>query len=649
MLSKRVAKWYRLMRRRAQRLDQFDLPDIKLRGKTKYAVWSAAALSIIVSGIFVAPNIEEGFRVTEVLAPRVRAYEGALVDFIEPIWIGARKGSPARAAGLHRGKLLSVFGEPLPETGQVAFLHDIFSERVGEELTLTYIPRDSAEAQTVVLNYRPETAYAAESKQAIISIHLANLIARRVYALSALVFLIVGLALLYKLPHSLIAVVTGTAFVLRAMFNTYAQNGETILDNQYTAAVFMVSNILIGYFMASFPTGRVHPRIGIVLPVLAAINGMAIILSDNYVHPVALAAYIALLVIGIAVIRYRYVVHLKGAARQQCKYLVWSGVLAGLGMLAVEPLRFFSSGYSEWSSVIYLITSIGYNFILLFPIGVLIALLKFRLWDAEVVWSRSAAYASLTVILAACAAGGTAAIQAFVKQDMSIGALGISAAITAALFIPLQNKLKKWANKRFLYRLTALREECPALILHLAESESQEVVAAAVVKRVVDAIKALRAAIVIRRGDTWFPIHEEGTQPGEVQAWLEQYDLDQAPSTHSHQHKPTWRDLRWEDTSDELFGTRVALPAEHAAVGSHTEAWLLIGPRPDGSGYGPDDMEAVAVVAPVTGRALRAIRKRLDRQAQDANDRRSLLERLDRLARQLGPNNFPDDLAGATS
>ncbi|WP_412069183.1 hypothetical protein [Rubrivirga sp. IMCC43871] len=63
----------------------------------------------------------------------------------------------------------------------------------------------------------------------------------------------------------------------------------------------------------------------------------------------------------------------------------------------------------------------------------------------------------------------------------------------------------------------------------------------------------------------------------------------------------------WRETADRLFPVRVALRAERGGGDLATEGWLVLGPRPDGSGYGPDDLEAVADVAGPVGRALRVV------------------------------------------
>jgi hypothetical protein len=63
----------------------------------------------------------------------------------------------------------------------------------------------------------------------------------------------------------------------------------------------------------------------------------------------------------------------------------------------------------------------------------------------------------------------------------------------------------------------------------------------------------------------------------------------------------------------------------------------VLGPRPDGSGYGPDDLETVAEVAGPVARALQVVRVRENRDARLTAQLHALHTRFDALQTQLRP------------
>lgn len=95
----------------------------------------------------------------------------------------------------------------------------------------------------------------------------------------------------------------------------------------------------------------------------------------------------------------------------------------------------------------------------------------------------------------------------------------------------------------------------------------------------------------------------EGITASSTAAWAESSELANPPELTGTRRHP-WRGRIWRQPEDRTFPVRVALQAERGGGELATEGWLLLGPRPDGSGYGPDDFDAVAEIAGPAGRAL---------------------------------------------
>ena len=63
--------------------------------------------------------------------------------------------------------------------------------------------------------------------------------------------------------------------------------------------------------------------------------------------------------------------------------------------------------------------------------------------------------------------------------------------------------------------------------------------------------------------------------------------------------------------------------------------WLLLGPRPDGTPFGRDDLDALAAISPSLKRALFSAREREIEREQDRAEQRLLLNSIKALAKRV--------------
>jgi len=436
---------------------------------------------------------------------------------------------------------------------------------------------------------------------------------------AALVFLLVGGVLLVRRQRGLVALLGTGFFWWFAPEFPLALPVMEIVEYTGVAAVAKYCVSLIGFlslflFLATFPDGRVHPRWAWIL---VAFGGVA--LFGNLV-------LLAGVLVGIAsqVVRYR-----RFSTEEQRLQTRWAvlGVGIGLGFFAAGGLIFqLSLSSSEWRYVRWLIGTALFCGAVAVPIGVALSLLRYRLWDAEAAWSRSAMVAALTIVLTAVIAGGTALAQGAFGTSGPL-AFSLATGAAAVIFVPLQKRLAAWADHRFLRDLTELKEGLPDLVNHLRETESVEGLADAVTTRIAPAVHATHVALAVPVGEHWQALGTEGVAHEVANEWVTTAGLHAPPRLTGTRRHP-WREAVWHDPSDRQFPVRVALRAERSGGEIATEGWLLLGPRPDGSGYGPDDLEAVADVAGSVGRALQVVRVREGR--ADA-----LNQKLDRIERHL--------------
>ena len=225
---------------------------------------------------------------------------------------------------------------------------------------------------------------------------------------------------------------------------------------------------------------------------------------------------------------------------------------------------------------------------MLVALGFLVSLLRYRLFDAETAVSRSAAYGGLTLALSrrspATRSGHRDLGQNYFGMGIGNVAAAIAAAIAAVLLTPLHHRISHWAEQHFQRDLVLLKRELPEILEDLAIAATPPELAAAVLPRINAAVHATRSALVDPRGVI---IAAEGVQLQDVQRWsAEKFGTADALEECAR--------------DDPLFPVRLQL----ACPVSGTVGWFLLGPRPDGSLYGKEDIGAVNSLRPAVRRAL---------------------------------------------
>ncbi|MCW5878149.1 MAG: hypothetical protein KIS80_04705 [Anaerolineales bacterium] len=90
--------------------------------------------------------------------------------------------------------------------------------------------------------------------------------------------------------------------------------------------------------------------------------------------------------------------------------------------------------------------------VLAIPVSIGIAVLRYRLWDIDVVINRSLVYGALTTVLAAIFAGTAAALSQVAKaafgEEMQQAAAAVAAIVVASLFTPLRTRVENAINRR---------------------------------------------------------------------------------------------------------------------------------------------------------------------------------------------------------
>ena len=224
------------------------------------------------------------------------------------------------------------------------------------------------------------------------------------------------------------------------------------------ASLFMVGLVL---FIFLFPDGRLAfpwvrwlaaPLVvAFVLYVLRAPLGI----SDQWISEAGWGILVAALLTswlgGLAAQAYRYR-RLASAARQQIKW-----VLLGLSapvtlMIVLFVGQSLIDDPAWWQFVASPLQIIS---LALIPITIGISMLRYHLWDVDVVIRRTLIYGALTGTLLAAYLIGVLLLQSLfrvlTRQDSSL-AIVISTLAIAALFVPLRRRIQNDIDRRFYRR-----------------------------------------------------------------------------------------------------------------------------------------------------------------------------------------------------
>ena len=151
----------------------------------------------------------------------------------------------------------------------------------------------------------------------------------------------------------------------------------------------------------------------------------------------------------------------RGDERQQIKWVLYAvvpavlcGVLVSLNLMVVRFTYEFLSGPQSivpWEHLKYVLYASTFASLLV-PVFTYIAILRYRLFDIDVVVNRTLVYGSLTATLVALYFGGIVVLQSvfvLLTGQRSTLAVVASTLLIAALFNPLRRRIQSFIDRRF--------------------------------------------------------------------------------------------------------------------------------------------------------------------------------------------------------
>jgi signal transduction histidine kinase len=214
---------------------------------------------------------------------------------------------------------------------------------------------------------------------------------------------------------------------------------------------------------------------------------------------------------------YRYRRVSNATQRQQIKWVVFglaAAVLAFLGV-SVALSGFAPDPTSPSTLVAFLVRdALGHAAMLLIPLSIGVAILRYRLWDIDLIINRTLVYGTLTasvVLLYVLVVGGLGALLQ-VQGSLIISLLATG--LAAVMFAPLRYRLQRGVNK-----LMYGERDDPYAVLsrlgsRLESTPAYDAVLPAVARTVQEALKLPYAEIQLQRKDGFETVATAG-DPGE--------------------------------------------------------------------------------------------------------------------------------------
>ena len=208
----------------------------------------------------------------------------------------------------------------------------------------------------------------------------------------------------------------------------------------------------------------------------------------------------------------------RGDVRQQIKCIAFAASLVALTyLIAIVALIshpseiWFAAGLPLWLDLIEYAALLSITSV---PIAIGFAVLKYRLYDIDIIINRALVYGSLTVTLAAVYFGGVVGTQALFRaltgqKQQPQFAVVVSTLAIAALFGPLRRRIQNVIDRRFYRSKYDAARILAAYGARLREEVDLDTLSDDLLEVVRETVQPVRASLWLRSSDKGQPASRE--------------------------------------------------------------------------------------------------------------------------------------------
>jgi len=391
---------------------------------------------------------------------------------------------------------------------------------------------------------------------------------------------------------------------------SYGKLGTDSLTNLFSILYFVASSIgwpFLVPLLLIFPDGRFVPRWMRYISVFGFIFAATWnFFPQEFAAPTGLMAVIVSLGAAITLAStlyaqvYRYRRVSTTLQRQQTKWFVLGISLFLTLTLASVFLSALLPFYQQSGPAPEMLNTFSALFSVCIPLSIGVAILRYRLWDIDVVINRALIYGSLTAILAGVWAGSVVLInqaseEMFASESATTAAV-VSTVLVASVFQPLRGRIEEWINKRLYPEKFNLMKDFYEFTPHMQGQISTADLLKVTVQRVTDLMHSKLGAILLDEGDGTFVVAE---------AYMLERDAVEALILPKKVRDQLEKSRTVSQSDGDPFV--ILVPLFVPRLGKNQLIGVLgLGAREKGRGYSGDDKRALAVLGGGAGKAILA-------------------------------------------
>jgi hypothetical protein len=189
----------------------------------------------------------------------------------------------------------------------------------------------------------------------------------------------------------------------------------------------------------------------------------------------------------------------QGVERQQLKWFAFSGVVF-CAVFAIGPVLWYLPEFAgtEWIWAVLFLSAAS-----TIPVAVGIAIMRYRLYEIDLLINRTLVYGALTATLALVSFGGIATTEAIFRaltgqEQQPQLAIVVSTLVISALFNPLRRRIQAFIDRRFYRRKYDARKTLEAFSSKLRDETDLEALSDDLVGVVKETMQPVHVSLWLR-------------------------------------------------------------------------------------------------------------------------------------------------------